>query len=249
MLWRYYDSDVPNLPPFVRIWPQWCLYPRRIDMDGGQTTRSITRVLAEVLFSLNTAFAAMSLTFCASQFAVIPFMRLEVYLNHHLGIRQTDYIRGYFTVWIPSLILATCLLGLLRLLSGLGLTKWIMQSLAGILLLLCPTAVWTCGYERNGWSLQWPYKMIWGEAVVVLICVCIFLKGSSQVSRKIGLSALLGHCIFWYWFEDGGFHLPPNFEWGIPGYSGPIGMVVGICTLLVWGLYAYREKGYSLKVA
>lgn len=212
-------------------------------MDDSQTTRSRILVLAEALFSLNTAFAAMSLTFCASQSASLPFLHLEVYLNYHLGIRQTDYIRGYLTVWIPSLVLAICLLILLRFLSGLSLTKWIMQSMAGILIVLCPTAVWTCGYERNGWSLQWPYKMIWGEAALVLICICIFLKGSSELSRKIGLSALLGHCIFWYWFMGDGLHLP-NFNWEIPGYGGPFGMVVGICTLVVWSLYAYRTRRF-----
>ena len=231
-----------NLGPVVSI-------PEGIDVNGHATKRLRIRVLAEALFSLNTAFAAMSLTLCVSRSASLPFIHLEVYLNHLLGIRQTDYIRGYFTVWIPSLLLAICLLSLLRLLSRLSLTKWIMQFVAGILILLCPTAVWSCGYERNGWSLQWPYKIIWGEAALALICVCIFLKRSSEMSRKIGLSALLGHCIFWYWFMSDGFHLPNSLNWGMPGYGGPFGMVVGICALVAWGLYAYRTRGHSFGIA
>jgi chromate transport protein ChrA len=207
------------------------------------------RLLVEALFSVNTAFAALSMVFSASLSASLPFIHLEVSLNRLLGIRQTDYIRGYFTIWIPSLLLALGLLMLLRFLNGLHITESLVRSLAGITILLCPTAVWTCGYLRNGWSLQWPYKTIWGEAAIALICVCIFLKGPWEMSRKIGVSALLGHCIFWYWFTSDGFHWPIRFEWGLPGYGGPFGMVVGICTLLVWGLYAYRTREHSVGIA
>jgi len=218
-------------------------------VDGHKTETSRMRVLAEVLFSLNTAFAGISLIFSASLSASLPFIHLEVYLNHLLGIRQTDYIRGYFTVWIPSLVLAICLLTLLRFLSGLSFTKWIMQSVAGILILLCPTAVWTCGYERNGWSLQWPYKLIWGEAALAVICFCIFLKGSREASRKIGSSALLGHCLFWYWFMCNGFSSPAVLDWEMPGYVGPFGMVLGVSALLVWGFYSYRTREHPLRTA
>ena len=100
-------------------------------MGRHKTKRSKIRVLAEALFSLNTALAGISLIFCVSQSASLAFIHLEVHLNHLLSIRQTDYIRGYFTVWIPSLVLAICLLSLLRFLSGLSLAKWIMRSLAG----------------------------------------------------------------------------------------------------------------------
>ncbi len=222
--------------------------PERDNVEDHQAQRSRVRVLLEVLFSFNTAFAGMSLLFCASSSASLPFIRLEVYLNHLLGIRQTDYIRGYFTAWIPSLILAIGLLILVRSLSRLSLTNCVLRSVAGIAILLSPTAVWTCGYERNGWSIQWPYKMIWGEAVLAVICVLIFLKGPWETSRRVGVSALLGHCVYWYWFVTDGLHLPNSLNWGMPGYGGPFGMVVGILTLLVWGLYAYQTREHSLGV-
>lgn len=217
-------------------------------MLGDKAKTSKIRIFAEVLFSLNTAFAAMSLMFNASLSASRPFIHLEVDLNHLLAIRQTDYIRGYFTVWIPALVLAVCLLTLLRLLSGLRLTRWTMQSLAGILILLSPTVVWTCGYElQSRWSLQWPYKLIWGEAALALICFCIFLKGPREASLKIGLAGLFSHCLFWYWFEENGFYSPFSLHWG-PLYSGPFGMVLGFSALLVWGRYAYQTSGHSLGV-
>ena len=219
--------------------------PKRTAVERDETKTSRMEILAEALFLLNTTFAALSLIFSASLSASLPFIHLEVYLNHLLGIRQTDYIRGYFTVWIPSLVLALCLFTLLRFLNRLSLTKWIMQRAAGILILLSPTAVWTCGYaQQSRWTLQWPYKMIWGEAALALICFCIFLQGPREASLKIGLSGLFGHYLFWYWFAGDGFHSPTALYWG-PLYGHLFGMVLGFSALLVWGLYTYRTGEHS----
>lgn len=214
-------------------------------MDGDNTKTFRMRILAEALFSLNIAFAAVSLIFNASLSASLPFIHLEEYLNHLLGIRQTDYIRGYFTVWIPTLVLAMCLLTLLRLLSALNRTRWIMRHVAGILILLSPTAVWTCVYEqRSKWSLQWPYKPIWGEAALAVICFRKFLNGPREASLKIGLLALFGHYLFWCCFTGDGFHSPYSLEWG-PLYTGLFEIVLGFSSLLVWGLYAYRSRTHA----
>jgi hypothetical protein len=209
---------------------------------NGHAERPRVRGFVEVLFSINTGFALMSMLFCASSSAPLPFIHLEVYLNHLLGIRQTDYIRGYFTIWIPSLVLAACIWSLLRVLIRLRLTQSFLRSVAGMMILLGPTAIWTCGYDRNGWSLQWPYKTIWGEAALATICYFLFLKGPLATSRRIGALAFLGHCIFWYCFTSDGFH-PLN--WAIPGYGGPVGMVLGFCALLIWGLYIYGSRGIA----
>lgn len=176
----------------------------------------------------------MLVVFCAIPSVSIPFAHLEVYLNHLLHIRQTDYIRGYFTIWIPSLISALCIWNLFRLARRLSFTKEILRSAAGVAIILCPTAIWTCEYERNGWSLQWPYKMVFGEPMLALICLRVFLKAPWAVARWVGISAFLAHSLFWYWFTSDGFHA---LEWGIPGYRGPAGLILGFCSALVWGLY------------
>ena len=217
-------------------------------MKDYRTDRSSLRILAEALFALNTAFAGISIVFYASLSASLPFIHLEVYLNHLLGIRQTDYIRGYFTFWIPSLMLAVCLLILLRLLRAQHITELVVRYFAGITILLSPSAVWTCGYEQNGWSFQWPYKMIWGEAAAATIGACVFLKGPWEMSRTVGVSLLLGHCMFWYWFAFS-LHTPIRFEWAIPSYGGPFGMLLGIPALLIWAAYSYRMREYGLAVA
>lgn len=203
---------------------------------NGRAERPIVRVLLEVLFSANTGLAAISMLFCVSLSASLPFLRLEVYLNHLLGIRQADYIRGYFTNWIPSLILAACIWSLLLFLTRLRFAQGVLRSLAGITILLSPTAIWTCGYERNRWSLQWPYKAVWGEAILATILFFLFLRGPWKTSRAIGVCGFLGHCIFWCWFASDGFRWP--LEWGVPGYAGPFGLLLGFCALLIWGLYA-----------
>ncbi|PYX05743.1 MAG: hypothetical protein DMG88_20600 [Acidobacteria bacterium] len=176
----------------------------------------------------------MSLVFCAIPSASLPFAHLEVALNQILHLRQTDLIRGHFEIWIPSLMLALCTWSLFRLARGLSLTKEVLRSAAGVVIVLCPSAIWTCGYERNGWSLQWPYKMVLSEPVLALICVWLFLTASRAAARWIGISAFLVHSLFWYWFTSDGFH---SLEWGIPGYGGPAGLILGFCSALVWGLY------------
>jgi hypothetical protein len=214
----------------------------------GCAEGSIVRGLAETLFSINTGFAAISVLFCACFTTALPFLYLEVYLNHLLGIRQTDLIRGYFATWIPALILAVCIWTLVRFLSRPRLPRWALP-LSGVTILLCPAAIWTCMLEPNGWSLQWPYKTVWGETSLALICLLLFLKVSRTSSRWIGVSAFLGHCVFWYWFEGDGFRSINSLNWEIPGYQGAAGMVLGFCSLLTWGLYVYGLRKHSLGIA
>jgi hypothetical protein len=64
----------------------------------------LARLLLEILFSINIAFAGMTLVFCTNPSASVPFAHLEVYINHLLGIRQTDFIRKrpVVAVWTSS---------------------------------------------------------------------------------------------------------------------------------------------------
>ena len=210
-----------------------------------KTKKRLSRFLLEVFFSIDLGYAGMSMVFCAIPSVSIPFAHLEFYLNHLLHIRQTDYIRGYFEIWIPSLISALCIWSLLRLTRRLSFTEEILRSAAGVAILLFPAAIWTCVYERNGWTLQWPYKPIFLEAGLALICLWVFLKAPWAAARWVGISAFLAHSIFWYWFVSGGFHA---LEWGIPVYGGPAGLITDFCSTLVWGLYIreLRRPGVNM---
>jgi hypothetical protein len=202
-------------------------------MELHGTKTPLSRLLLEVFFSINIGYVGMSMVFCAIPSVSIPFAHLEVDLNHLLHIRQTDYIRGYFEIWIPSLISALCIWSLFRVTRRLSFTEEILRS-AGVAILLFPSAIWTCGYERNGWTLQWPYKPVFLEPALALICLWVFLKGPWATARWVGISAFLAHSVFWYWFASGGFHA---LEWGIPVYGGPAGLILDFCSTLVWGLY------------
>lgn len=76
--------------------------------------------------------------------------------------------------------------------------------------------------------------MVFGEPAVALICLWVFLKVPWAAARWVGISAFLAHSLFWYWFPSDGFHA---LEWGIPGYGGPVGLILGFCSVLVWGVY------------
>ena len=198
-----------------------------------KVTRS-ARFLLEILFSINIAFAGMTLVFCAIPSASVPFAHLEVNINHVLGIRQTDFIRGYFEIWIPSLLLALGIWSVLRAFLRTSFTTELLKTVGGATIAICPSAIWTCAYERNGWSLAWPYKTVWGEALLALICVWLFVNLPWAAARWVGTVAIFAHCFFWYWFTGGGSY---GFEWGIPGYGGPCGLVVGTSAMTVWGMY------------
>jgi len=203
-------------------------------MGVHRTKSPLSRLLLEAIFSIHIGYAGISMVFCAIPSASIPFVHLEVYLNHLLHIRQTDYIRGYFEFWVPSLIFAIGIWTLLRLTRQLRFTREILRSAAGVAILLCPAAIWTCAYEQNGWSLQWPYKLVLGESALVLICLWVFLKEPWVAARWVGVSALFAHSLFWYLFPGSRFHA---LAWEIPGYGGPAGLILGFCSALVWGLY------------
>jgi hypothetical protein len=203
-------------------------------MEIPRTKTPLSRLLLEAFFSISIGYVGMSIVFCRIPSVSIPFAHLEVRLNHLLHIRQTDVIRGYFEIWIPSLISALCIWSLFRLTRGLNFTEEILRSAAGMAILLFPSAIWTCAYTRNGWTLQWPYKPVFLEAALAVICVWVFLKAKWNTARWVGISAFLAHSTFWYWFTSGGFHA---LEWAIPVYGGPAGLILDFCTTLVWGFY------------
>ena len=213
-------------------------------MELQRTLTPMSRLLLEVFFSINIGYAGTSTVFCAIPSASIPFAHLEVYLNQILHIRQTDYVRGYFEVWVPSLTLALCIWTVFRLSRHLSFTQEVLRSAAGVGILLCPSAIWVCMYERNGWSLQWPYKMVFVELTLALICLWMFLKAPWAAALWVGISAFLAHSLFWFWFTSDGFH---GLEWGIPGYSGPAGLILGFCSALVWGLYIHELRQPHVK--
>lgn len=125
--------------------------------SGRSQESNYLRYLHEVLFSLNVAFASMTLAFAISPQGTRIFSGMESSINRLLGIRQTDYIRGYFATVIPSVVLAFALWAVLRLSWKTRTTRVILRSVAGMVALFALPALWFYSFQYYGWPFGWPY--------------------------------------------------------------------------------------------
>src|SRR5438477_7499296 len=191
-------------------------------MQRQPLTRLYIRQVHEIFFALNVAYAAVSILFTESLAAAGPFRGLEIRINHLLHIRQTDYIRGYFEVAIPTLLLAVVLWMSLRIGSRTRFASEALRSLAGVTALFLIPAMWAYGYSRVGWPYGWPFRGAPVEIIWILSVFFLLLSGKWVPSTSIGILVIFAHNIFWYWVSAG-FGMP---EFGIPGYFGPYGRIV-----------------------
>jgi hypothetical protein len=200
--------------------------------NSGWLDLTRSRHLHEILFSLSIAFLGVSLLFIAVPGTGDPFSRLEVRINLFLHVRQTDFIRGYLACAIPSAILALCIVMMLQLSSGTRLTKELLRSVSGVMLLLGPPVFWFCYYQVVGWPFGWPYRWAPFELTVVVVCVALYLRDKWTFPAWVGVSLLLAHYVFWYW--------TPSTNPGLANYAGPIAPILGFCSALAWGMYVAR---------
>ena len=196
---------------------------------AGQPIRGKVRHFWEALFSLHLAFLGTSVTFIVSVHVLAPFTRLECRINNFLHIRQTDFIRGYFSVWIASVLAAFLVWVLLRTLGRTRFAEEFLRSVAGITTLFAPLAFWVFVYERSFWPVGWPYRGAPFEIAGALICALLFLSGKWRAPSRAGVLLLAVHYIYWYF---AGSSDPAG-----PDYSGPFGPVLGFCSALAWGQY------------
>jgi hypothetical protein len=202
--------------------------------SGGWLALTSLRYIHIVLLSLSTAFLGVSLIFLVAPSLSIPFIHLEVAINHSLGFRQTDFIRGYFEYLVPSAALAFCIGISLQLFAGKRPATEILRSGSGVLLLLAPPVFWFCYYQVVGWPFGWPYRWAPVELAVALLCMIFFLLGKWAVPRWISVLALAAHYSFWYYTQSS--------NPGKADYAGPVAPVLAFCSALAWGLYAARSE-------
>jgi len=124
---------------------------------------------------------------------------------------------------------------LLRLSRNLNVARTFLRSVAGMTIFLSPCVIWTFAYEQQSrWSLDWPYRPIWGEAVLAVGCLWAFLNVRWAIGKWVGLFGLVAHTLFWYFFLTNGLY---GLNWSIPHYAGPAGLTLGIFAASVWELY------------
>jgi hypothetical protein len=187
-------------------------------------------------FALNLGFGIVSAFVygpVATQSAIAPFFHLERRLNQILHIRQGDYLRGYFGSAIPTIILAVAIFLLIRIFSGPRLTGHLLRFAAGLAALFLYPAFWFVGYGKGDPFVGGPIR---GGTLEVACVLVAFLAAS--FSKKpwpgwIAVFVVAGHFFFWDFIMDGGF----NPEWGVPGYIGPYGLIVGFLSAAAWLAY------------
>jgi hypothetical protein len=201
--------------------------------EGRLISRNIKR-LWEVLFSLHLAFWGMSMGFVTSDAAVSRLSRMDARINQLLHIRQTDFVRGYFAIWIPSVVVAFLIWVVLRTFSRTRVTQEVLRSLAGVLTIFAPPAYWVSFYERTFWTVGWPYRGAPFEMGAALVATLLFLSGKWKVPSWAGLVLLAGHYAYWYFAMERVLFAT--------NYASPAGPILGFCSALAWGLYVSRLR-------
>src|SRR6266545_4808762 len=103
--------------------------------NGSLKSRSSWPSLLHIsLFSISVAFLFVSILFLFTPTLVRVFVHLEVRLNLLLGIRQTDFIRGYFAFAIPTFVLALVICSLFLAAYSRRTTQSLLKSFAPFIL-------------------------------------------------------------------------------------------------------------------
>jgi hypothetical protein len=193
---------------------------------------NLLRYFHEALFAFNVAFLTMTVAFEKSARLAAVFSRMESSLNVLLGIRQTDYIRGYFAILIPSLILGSVLWAVLRFFEDSRLSHEVLRSVAGLVALFALPAFWIYAFQRYGWPFGWPYRGAPLELIAAVVCALLLMSRRWHFPWWFAFVLLAGHYIF-FWLCVGGNYAMPN-------YAGPIAPILSFCSGLAWALYIRR---------
>jgi len=204
--------------------------------DRMQIVARNARNAFEMLFSLHLAFLLASLIFIADTSVLALFSRMEYRMNKLLHIEQTDFVRGYFAIWIASLIAAILIWALLRLCRRSHATGDLLSPLAGILTILGPPVFWAFIYEQTFWPVSWPYEWAPFELAAAVGCTVVLLSGRLRVPTWAPIVGLAAHFLYWY--------LIPGSRSDRPNYMGPSGPLLGFLAGAAWIIYI-RSRSYS----
>jgi hypothetical protein len=204
-----------------------------VSEEGRSHDTAYLRLLYEGLLSLYFAFVACAVTLALSARLLRLSTRMEVGINHLIGISQSDMIRGYFSILIPSAAVALVLWLLLWASSQSSTTRRILRF-GGVFVLFVPAVFWFFVYQRHGWPFGWPYRGAPIELGVAILCTWMFLFRRWPLGWWLSITLLALHYAF-FWFRVGGDPYMPNL-------AGPIMPILGFCSAAVWGLYVVRAR-------
>jgi hypothetical protein len=165
------------------------------------------------LCAMHISLAVVTILYCVTG-TPRHVLYFEHDVNEWIGIRNTDYVRGYVSVWAIALPLATAL-SVAFLLSNLK------RTLVGASLLV-PVLVWYWNpCDGGNWFGPWDRM----EALATLCCVATlaFCRPNRLLWSAIPLSML--HFVYW-WFSG-------TTDPSSPGYGGPAGAILGSTSVFV----------------
>jgi hypothetical protein len=201
----------------------------------GSNNHIYVRYLHEALSSLSLAFMSVTLLLAAVPALSIKAVHIDVSVSRLLHITQTDLIRGYFGISIPSMILGLCLWALLRTFSHARITKEIVQSMAGIAVLLSPPTFWYLFEGLFKWPYGWLYRGTAFEPILALGCALLFMSQRWRIPLWTSILFLAGHYGFWFWIFG-------NYDWVAVSYFSPVAPVLNFVSSLAWVRYVGRLR-------
>ena len=194
---------------------------------GTGSTGGVARRLWEAFFSLYLAMVTVSILFTLSSEAAAPFLRTETAINRSLEIRQTDFIRGYIQLWVPTSVVALILWAILRTSSRTRLATEFLRFAAGLLTLLSPPIFWTISDWSSGGRLSMPKTSAVESAAAFLFAVA-FLRSKGWPWWLVALVCGT-HYLFWYFAGESRLEAV--------GFIGPTGSLLGLCSSVAWCFY------------
>jgi len=205
-------------------------------MRETRTDGKVTRLgyVHEALFSANIAYVTVFAVFMAAPGVLVPLGHMEVTINRFFHIRQTDLVRGYWEVAVPSLIVTLIIWILLRISSRARFTRQLLRSAAGVGVILFPAMFWF--YSRPyGWRLIGTVA----ETSVAVGCIVLYLRGKAKRFGSLaGALLLAAHYVFWLAIFGNLRDFPPH-----PGTITPL---LGFPSALAWATFHNRSpRGYS----
>lgn len=199
-----------------------------------QSGTTILRYLHEALLSLNVASILVFASFLFAPAVLVPLAHMEVIINSLLHIRQTDFIRGYFELFIPAVVLAALIWAFLRVSSGTRAALGVLKVAGGVFLFFSPAIFWFFRAPR-GRSL----KMSMLELSLGTVFLVFYLRNKRRVCSAAVLVLLTIHYSFWFWLFGNPIDWSPS-----PGTVIPI---LALPSAIVWITFRDRCLGISLR--
>jgi hypothetical protein len=196
------------------------------------------RSLHEAVFSLNLAFGFMAF-FLYDMPAGLErrAIKLDLFLNRLLHIRETDLLTLGWSFFLLGIVLALIVWMLLRLLSRTEIEHAVLRSTGGILAISAAPSwyIWATYHADTTVGSSWPILRHPEsyEFVVVLVCMCLYLKGTLRLPRPVGVIFLIGHSAFWLWAYR--FSFLGMIQGG--GRYEAVTPVLGLLAAFAWAVY------------